>query len=66
MNGGNNGAIQSNARNVFYSIENYLTYSKEIDDNNSITALLGASWQQTEPYLVSRGWVWHSLGWIWS
>ncbi|MDB0022522.1 TonB-dependent receptor [Flavobacteriaceae bacterium] len=48
MNGGNNGAIQSNARNVFYSIENYLTYSKEIDDNNSITALLGASWQQTD------------------
>ena len=48
FNGGNNGAIQSHERGVFYSIENYLTYTKEIDENNSLTALLGASWQQTE------------------
>jgi len=48
FNAGNNGAIQSHERGVFYSIENYLTYTKEIDENNSLTALLGASWQQTE------------------
>ncbi|WP_445756775.1 SusC/RagA family TonB-linked outer membrane protein [Polaribacter sp.] len=48
FNGGNNGAIQGQSRNVFYSIENYLTYTKEIDENNSISALLGASWQQTD------------------
>ena len=48
FNGGNNGAIQGQSRSVFYSIENYLTYTKEIDENNSITALLGASWQQTD------------------
>ena len=48
FNGGNNGAIQGQSRSVFYSVENYLTYTKEIDENNSITALLGASWQQTD------------------
>jgi TonB-linked SusC/RagA family outer membrane protein len=48
FNGGNNGAIQGQSRNVFYSIENYLTYNKEIDENNSFNALLGASWQQTD------------------
>ena len=48
FNGGNNGAIQGQSRNVFYSIENYLTYTKQINENNSITALFGASWQQTD------------------
>ena len=48
FNGGNNGAIQGQSRNVFYSFENYLTYTKEINENNSISALLGASWQQTD------------------
>ena len=56
FNGGNNGAIQGQSRNVFYSIENYLTYTKEIDENNSFTALLGASWQQTDQnYLQGDG-----------
>src|SRR5210317_504715 len=56
FNGGNNGAIQGQSRNVFYSFENYLTYTKEIDENNSISALLGASWQQTdENYLQGDG-----------
>ena len=35
-------------KNVFWSIENYLTYSKEINENNSLTALLGVSWQQSD------------------
>jgi len=56
FNGGNNGAIQGQSRNVFYSIENYLTYTKEIDENNSFTALLGASWQKTDQnYLQGDG-----------
>ena len=48
FNGGNNGAIQGQSRNVFYSFENYLTYTKQINENNSITALFGASWQQAD------------------
>jgi TonB-linked SusC/RagA family outer membrane protein len=56
FNGGNNGAIQGQSRSVFYSIENFLTYTKEIDENNSFTALLGASWQQTDSnYLQGNG-----------
>tara|TARA_B110000046_G_scaffold74975_2_gene83067 strand:+ start:1207 stop:4395 length:3189 start_codon:yes stop_codon:yes gene_type:complete len=42
-------------RNTFWSIENYLTYNKEINENNSITALLGVSWQQSDfEYLEAR------------
>ena len=48
FNAGNNGAIQGQSRNVFYSFENYLTYTKQINENNSITALFGASWQQAD------------------
>ena len=48
FNGGNNGAIQGQSRNVFYSFENYLTYTKQINEHNSITALFGASWQQAD------------------
>jgi TonB-dependent starch-binding outer membrane protein SusC len=34
--------------NIFWSAENYLTYNKEINENNSITGLLGVSWQQSD------------------
>jgi len=34
--------------NIFWSVENYLTYNKEINENNSITGLLGVSWQQSD------------------
>ncbi|HET8736093.1 MAG TPA: SusC/RagA family TonB-linked outer membrane protein, partial [Pricia sp.] len=37
----------SNNKETFWSIENYLTYTKEINENNSLTALLGISWQQS-------------------
>lgn len=46
MNGGTNGASQYREASIFYSVENYLTYTKKIDENNSIVALLGASWQE--------------------
>lgn len=40
-------ASASNEKQTFWSIENYLTYNKEINKNNSLTALLGVSWQQS-------------------
>ncbi|NNE78255.1 MAG: TonB-dependent receptor [Pricia sp.] len=45
-------AISSNREN-FWSIENYLTYTKEINENNALTALLGISWQQTNSLFVN-------------
>ncbi|MDT7827638.1 TonB-dependent receptor [Pricia sp. S334] len=46
---GNNQAFASisSNRETFWSIENYVTYTKEINENNSLTALLGISWQQS-------------------
>jgi len=52
---GNNQAYASisSDKEVFWSIENYLTYTKEINENNSLTALLGLSWQQTNTLFVN-------------
>jgi len=46
---GNNQAFASisSNREMFWSIENYVTYTKEINENNALTALLGLSWQQS-------------------
>jgi TonB-linked SusC/RagA family outer membrane protein len=46
--GGNGNASVANQRETFWSLENYLTYTKDINENNSITALAGISWQQTD------------------
>lgn len=46
--GGNGNASVANQRETFWSLENYLTYSKDINENNRITALAGLSWQQTD------------------
>ncbi len=46
--GGNGNASVANQRETFWSLENYLTYTKDINENNSITALAGLSWQQTD------------------
>ena len=43
----------SNNKETFWSIENYLTYTKDIDENNSLTALLGISWQQSNSLFVN-------------
>ncbi|WP_232064515.1 SusC/RagA family TonB-linked outer membrane protein [Rhodocytophaga rosea] len=36
-----------NKREMFWSLENYLTYTKRFADIHSLTALLGISWQRT-------------------
>tara|TARA_R110002020_G_scaffold117986_1_gene269614 strand:+ start:1473 stop:3701 length:2229 start_codon:yes stop_codon:yes gene_type:complete len=46
-------ASASNDKQTFWSIENYLTYDKEINENNSFTALLGLSWQQSNTFFVN-------------
>lgn len=46
-------AAASNSKETFWSIENYLTYNKEINENNSLTALLGLSWQQSNTFFVN-------------
>ena len=40
-------ASAANQKESFWSLENYLTYTKDINDKHSITALLGLSWQET-------------------
>jgi len=46
-------ASASNSKETFWSLENYLTYTKQINDIHSITALLGLSWQQTDAFNIS-------------
>lgn len=46
-------ASASNEKQTFWSIENYLTYTKEINENHSLTALLGVSWQQSNGFYVN-------------
>ncbi|MFD2936660.1 SusC/RagA family TonB-linked outer membrane protein [Spirosoma flavum] len=43
-------ASANNNRTTFWSLENYLTYNKQINANNGITALLGISWQATDRF----------------
>lgn len=52
---GNNQAFASisNNKETFWSIENYLTYTKKINENNSFTGLLGISWQQSNSLYVN-------------
>ncbi len=40
-------ASVNNQKETFWSLENYLTYTKDINQNHSINALAGISWQQT-------------------
>lgn len=46
-------AQSGNEKQNFWSFENYLTYDKTINDNNSFTAMLGVSWQQSERFFVN-------------
>jgi TonB-dependent starch-binding outer membrane protein SusC len=46
-------ASASNSKETFWSLENYLTYTKEFNDIHSLTALLGFSWQQTDAFSIS-------------
>lgn len=46
-NQGGDASIENNRHNS-WQFENYLTYIKDIDDNHSINALLGLSWQHVD------------------
>ena len=41
-------ASVNNQKETFWSLENYLTYTKDINQDNSVNALLGVSWQQSD------------------
>ncbi|WP_209329993.1 SusC/RagA family TonB-linked outer membrane protein [Lunatimonas salinarum] len=43
-------ASVTNDRHNSWQFENYLTYNKEIDENQSFSALLGLSWQQVDRF----------------
>ncbi len=46
--GGQGNASATNQTETFWSLENYLTYTKDFNENHSLNALLGLSWQQTD------------------
>lgn len=46
--GGQGNASVTNQTETFWSLENFLTYTKDFNENHSINALLGISWQQTD------------------
>ncbi len=51
LNIGNNGnASTNNNKTSFWSLENYLTYNKQIGRDHSFTGLLGISWQETNNF----------------
>ena len=51
LNIGNNGnASTNNNKTSFWSLENYLTYNKQIGQDHSFTGLLGISWQETTQF----------------
>ena len=51
--GANGTASASNRKETFWSLENYLTYNKQINAKNSITALAGLSWQASNIFNMS-------------
>ncbi|CCH55837.1 TonB-dependent receptor plug [Fibrisoma limi BUZ 3] len=50
--GGNGNASTSNRKESFWSLENYLTYNKQIGADHDITALAGISWQETNVFAM--------------
>ncbi len=51
----NGSANVANARETFWSLENYLTYTKRIKENHSINALLGIYLQETNNFSEGAG-----------
>ncbi|MFT3946148.1 MAG: TonB-dependent receptor [Agriterribacter sp.] len=49
----NGSASVNNSREEFWSLENYLTYSKNITDAHSLKAMAGLSWQQQRYFASS-------------
>lgn len=48
-------ASTSNERQTFWSLENYLTYNKTINDIHAFTGLLGISWQESNVFFINQG-----------
>jgi TonB-linked SusC/RagA family outer membrane protein len=46
-------ASATNRKESFWSLENYLTYVKDINKDHSINAMLGISWQETNFFNIS-------------
>ncbi|GAB3340718.1 TonB-dependent receptor [Larkinella ripae] len=53
--GGRGSASTVNRKESFWSLENYLTYNKQINEKHSINALLGVSWQETNIFSMNGG-----------
>ncbi|GAB3774613.1 TonB-dependent receptor [Spirosoma horti] len=51
--GGNGNASTQSTRTSFWSLENYLTYNKQIGQDHSFTGLLGLSWQATNTFRMN-------------
>ena len=49
--GGNGSASTTNFKESFWSLENYLTYNKQVR-NHSFNGLLGVSWQETNTFSI--------------
>lgn len=47
-------AATSNERQTFWSLENYLTYTKTINENHSVVGLLGVSWQESNRFFIDQ------------
>jgi TonB-linked SusC/RagA family outer membrane protein len=50
---GNAQAQASNEKQTFWSLENYLTYNKVVNDIHSFTGLLGVSWQENNYFFLN-------------
>lgn len=46
-------ASARNRKDSFWSLENYLTYTKQFNENHSLTALAGLSWQETNFFRIA-------------
>ncbi len=46
-------ASARNRKEGFWSLENYLTYTKQFNENHSLTALAGLSWQETNFFRIA-------------
>ncbi len=47
-------AQTSNEKQTFWSLENYLTYTKTFNDIHSLTGLLGISWQEQNRFIINQ------------
>jgi TonB-linked SusC/RagA family outer membrane protein len=47
-------ASTSNEKQTFWSLENYLTYNKTINEIHAFTGLLGISWQESNFFIINQ------------